>query len=66
MLRSMLSRRPVWLCSILLLSTVTVFAQFTASIQGVIQDPTGAGVAKATIHLLNVATGGTLRATTRR
>src|SRR5947199_950923 len=63
MLRSMLSRRPVWLCSILLLSTVTVFAQFTASIQGVIQDPTGAGVAKATIHLLNVATGGTTVAT---
>src|SRR5437764_1076858 len=63
MLGSMLSRRPVWLCSILLLSTVTVFAQFTASIQGVIQDPTGAGVAKATIHLLNVATGGTTVAT---
>jgi hypothetical protein len=33
------------------------FAQFTASIQGVVQDPTGAGVAKAQIELVNVATG---------
>ncbi len=41
--RSMLSRRPLWLCSILLLATATAFAQFTASIQGVVQDPTGAG-----------------------
>ncbi|MGZ7055932.1 MAG: outer membrane beta-barrel protein, partial [Candidatus Angelobacter sp.] len=61
--RRMLSRHPVWLCSILLLATATAFAQFTASIQGVIQDPTGAGVAKATIHLVNVATGGTTVAT---
>src|SRR3954447_11420233 len=57
--RSMLFRRPMWLCSILLLATATAFAQFTASIQGVVQDPTGAGVAKATIHLVNVATGNT-------
>src|SRR3954453_277822 len=61
--RSMLFRRPMWLCSILLLATATAFAQFTASIQGVVQDPTGAGVAKATIHLVNVATGGTTVAT---
>ena len=33
------------------------FAQFTASIQGSVQDPSGAGVAKATIQLVNVATG---------
>ena len=33
------------------------FAQFTASIQGVVQDPTGAGVAKAHIELVNIATG---------
>jgi len=57
--RSMLFRRPMWLCSILLLATATAFGQFTASIQGVVQDPTGAGVAKATIHLVNVATGNT-------
>ncbi|MGE5054768.1 MAG: carboxypeptidase regulatory-like domain-containing protein [Acidobacteriota bacterium] len=62
MLRSMLSRRPVWLCSILLSFTATTFAQFTASIQGVVQDPTGAGVAKATIHLVNLATGNTTTA----
>ena len=55
----MLFRRPMWLCSILLLATATAFAQFTASIQGVVQDPTGAGVGKATIHLVNVATGNT-------
>ena len=55
--------RPAWLCSVLLLATATAFAQFTASIQGVIQDSTGAGVPKATIHLVNVATGGTTVAT---
>ncbi len=33
------------------------FAQFTASIQGAVQDPSGAGVGKATIQLVNVATG---------
>src|SRR5271169_5948120 len=33
------------------------FAQFTASIQGSVQDSSGAGVAKATIQLVNVATG---------
>src|SRR6266700_1691516 len=33
------------------------FAQFTASIQGEVQDPSGAGVAQATIQLLNTATG---------
>jgi Carboxypeptidase regulatory-like domain len=63
MLRSMLSRRPAWLCSVLLLFSATALAQFTASIQGVVQDPTGAGVAKATIHLVNVATGNTTVAT---
>src|SRR4051794_41673336 len=64
--RSMLFRRPMWLCSIPLLATATAFAQFTASIQGVVQDPTGAGVAKATIHLVNVATGGSTVATSER
>jgi len=45
------------LCSLLALWAAPAFAQFTANIQGVIQDPTGAGVAKAQIELLNVATG---------
>ena len=31
----------------LVFSASAAFAQFTASIQGVVQDPTGAGVAKA-------------------
>src|SRR5215471_9479444 len=39
------------------LAAATAFAQFTASIQGVVQDPSGAGVVKATITALNVATG---------
>ena len=36
---------------------VPAFAQFTASIQGVIQDSSGAGVAKAEIILANIGTG---------
>jgi hypothetical protein len=35
----------------------SAFAQFTASIQGIVQDPTGAGIAKASIQLVNTATG---------
>jgi len=42
---------------LLALWVVPVFAQFTASIQGVVQDPTGAGVAKAQVQLVNIATG---------
>ena len=45
------------LCSFLALLAMPAFAQFTASIQGVVQDPTGAGIAKAQIALVNVATG---------
>ena len=44
-------------CSLLTLWVVPAFAQFTASIQGVIQDQSGAGVAKARIDLINSATG---------
>src|SRR6266568_3768920 len=51
-------RRPATLLWVLLaLWVVPAFAQFTASIQGVVQDPTGAGVAKAQIALVNIATG---------
>lgn len=32
------------------------FAQFTASIQGVVQDPSGAGLANASIEIVNTAT----------
>jgi hypothetical protein len=32
------------------------FAQFSASVQGVVQDPSGAGVANASVEIVNVAT----------
>jgi hypothetical protein len=56
-------RRIATLCTLLILLTAPVLAQFTASIQGEVQDQSGAGVAKATIHLVNVATGVTKMAT---
>jgi hypothetical protein len=43
------------LCS-LALWAIPAFAQFTANIQGIVQDPTGAGVVKARIELRNLAT----------
>ena len=52
------SRRSVCTLCVVLFFAGAVFAQFTASIQGVVQDPSGAGVAKATVELINVATGG--------
>jgi hypothetical protein len=58
--RSMMSRRTISvLVSMLLVTCAGAFAQFTAGIQGVVQDPSGAGIAKATIQLVNVATGAT-------
>ena len=45
------------MCSLFALWVVPAFAQFTANIQGVIQDPSGAGVAKAQIVLVNTGTG---------
>ena len=45
------------MCSLFALWAVPAFAQFTANIQGVIQDPSGAGVAKAQIILINTSTG---------
>src|SRR5579864_6349010 len=48
--------------TILLLASAAL-AQFTASIQGSVQDPSGAGVGKATIQLVNVATGVTAATT---
>lgn len=55
--RCMSFSRLFFLLSIFLLIASAAFAQFTAGIQGVIQDPSGAGVAKATVTLVNVATG---------
>jgi hypothetical protein len=40
----------------LLLCSTASLAQFTASIQGVVQDPSGAGIPKATVKLVNQAT----------
>lgn len=51
------SRRIAALCASILLLSATAFAQFTASIQGVVQDPSGAAIPKANVQLLNVATG---------
>lgn len=51
------------LCVFLWLASAA-FAQFTASIQGVVQDPTGAGVAKATVIVTNQATGAASTTTT--
>jgi len=47
----------------LVLWAIPAFAQFTASIQGVVEDASGASVAKAQVTLVNAATGNT-RATT--
>lgn len=55
--RSMTSRRLISLLfPILAIASATAFGQFTASIQGVIQDPKGATVAKAKVQLVNTAT----------
>lgn len=60
----MLSRRAVPLLCVLLSLAGAAFAQFTASIQGEVQDPSGAGVAKATVIVLNQATGVSTTTTT--
>jgi hypothetical protein len=48
-------RRLLCLLSAVLFSTAA-FAQFTASIQGGVQDPSGAGIPKASVRLVNSAT----------
>lgn len=45
------------LCSLSALWTMPALAQFTASIQGVVQDQSGAAVPKASLQLVNTATG---------
>src|SRR5580704_16872332 len=61
--RCMPFRRVFYSLSVVLLVAGAAFAQFTASIQGVVQDQSGASVPKATILLVNVATGVTTTAT---
>ena len=57
MARRRAARVVALMCSLLTLWVVPVFAQFTANLQGLIEDPSGAGVAKAQITLVNAATG---------
>ena len=62
--RSMMSRYSTWLFSILVIINGVAVAQFTASIQGEVKDQSAAGVAKASIQIVNTATGVTTVATT--
>ena len=63
--RSMMSRRSICsLFGVLFISSVAAYAQFTASIQGVAQDSTGAGVSKAVVRLVNANTNVTAETTT--
>ena len=59
----MLSRRFFGVLFAIVLFSTAALAQFSASIQGVVQDQSGAGVAKATVQLTNVSTGATNVAT---
>src|SRR5688572_6341959 len=40
----------------LLLAPASAYAQYTANIQGVVEDPSAAGIASARIEVLNLAT----------
>jgi hypothetical protein len=55
--RRRMSRFTTLLCGLFAAFAVPSFAQFTASIQGVVQDQSGADVAQASIQLANTATG---------
>jgi len=46
-----------FVCSLLVFWVVPARGQFTASIQGTVQDTSGANVAKAQVNLVNTATG---------
>ena len=60
---SLMSRYGIWLFSIIVIITGAAFAQFTASIQGEVKDQSGAGVAKASVQIVNTATAVTAVAT---
>jgi hypothetical protein len=49
---------------ILVAASNTAFAQFSSGLQGTVQDPSGAGIAKATVRLVNAATNVTQETTT--
>jgi hypothetical protein len=48
--------RSLCLALVVLFSAACAFAQFSGSVQGAVQDPSGAGIAKATVRLVSVAT----------
>lgn len=54
--RSMTSRRSICSLFVILLIASAAFAQFSASIQGLVQDPSGAGIAQAKLVLVSLAT----------
>ena len=45
-----------WVVAVLLVVCPATFAQFTANIQGIVQDPSRAGLANAKVDLVNAAT----------
>ncbi|MFY9743627.1 MAG: TonB-dependent receptor [Candidatus Sulfotelmatobacter sp.] len=47
--------RILWLLSVLCF-TASAFAQFTSNVQGIVQDPSGAGIAKASVRITNTST----------
>ncbi|MGC2794881.1 MAG: TonB-dependent receptor [Candidatus Sulfotelmatobacter sp.] len=50
------SRRSLCLALLVLFSAACALAQFSSSVQGTVQDQSGAGIAKAAVRLVNVAT----------
>src|SRR5437773_89642 len=52
------------LLALMLLSATVCFAQFSSNLQGVVQDPSGAVVPKATVTIVNTGTQLTKTATT--
>ena len=60
----MRSSRYLCLACLILLSAASAFAQFTSSVQGTVQDSSGAAIAKATVQLVNTATNAVQATTT--
>ena len=55
--RRMMFRRTIWLFSIMVIAAGSVFAQFTAGIQGEVKDQSGAGLPGVTITVIQTDTG---------